>query len=90
MTTQDELLERIGFNPNILGGKPIIRGMRIAVEHVLGFLAAGMSPDDILRDYEILEPEDIHACLVYAHRSIRGEQVFARIKVAEPAKQPIA
>jgi uncharacterized protein (DUF433 family) len=60
------LLERITINPEIFGGKPIIRGRRLAVEHILGMLAAGDSPDTILEGYPWLEREDIQACLVYA------------------------
>ncbi len=76
---EDRLLARISVNPDIFGGKPIIRGMRIAVEHILGMLAAGDSVDTILEEYEFLEPEDIQACLLYAHRSVAGESVHERI-----------
>jgi len=61
--TDNVLLERITVDPMIFGGKPIIRGMRIAVEHVLGMLAAGHSPDRLLQEFSFLEPEDIQACL---------------------------
>jgi len=61
---EDELLKRITFNPDIFGGKPIIRGRRLAVEHILEMLSAGDTPDIILSGYEWLEPEDIQACLV--------------------------
>lgn len=54
--TEDELLDRIIVTPEIFGGKPVIRGLRIAVEHVLGMLAAGDSPEKLLREYPILEP----------------------------------
>ena len=62
------LLERITVDPQIFGGKPIIRGRRISVEHVHGMLAAGDTTDDILQAYPWLEREDIQACLVYARR----------------------
>jgi uncharacterized protein (DUF433 family) len=76
MATEDtELLGRITVDPRIFGGKPIIRGRRLAVEHVLGMLAAGDSPDDILRGYDWLEAEDIRACLVYAHRLVAHERI---------------
>ncbi len=71
----DELLKRITTNPAIFGGKPIIRGRRLAVEHVLGMLAAGDSPETILAGYDWLEAEDIQACLVYAHRVVGHERV---------------
>jgi uncharacterized protein (DUF433 family) len=77
--SEDELLRRITVDPAIFGGKPIIRGMRMAVEHVLGMLAAGDTPDRILHEYPFLEPADIQACLAYAHRSVRGEQIHDRI-----------
>ena len=64
--TEDELLERITIDPLIFGGKPIIRGMRIAVEHLLGMLAAGDSAERLLEEFPFLEPADIQACLAYA------------------------
>lgn len=63
---ETKLLKRITLNPNIFNGKPIIRGRRLAVEHILGMLAAGDAPETILAGYPWLEPEDIQACLVYA------------------------
>ena len=69
------LLRRISVNPRIFGGKPIIRGRRLAVEHVLGMLAAGDTPETILEGYPWLEVEDIQACLVYAHRLVAHERV---------------
>jgi uncharacterized protein (DUF433 family) len=63
-----ELLKRITVNPKIFGGKPIIRGRRLAVEHVLGMLAAGDTVETMLQGYPWLEKEDIQACLVYSHR----------------------
>ena len=71
--TQDELLKRITVNSEIFGGKPIIRGRRLAVEHVLGMLVAGDSVDDLLSGYEWLEREDIQACIAYASRIISHE-----------------
>ena len=72
---QTELLQRIKINPDILGGKPIIRGMRIAVEHILGMLAAGSTPEEILEGYPFLEKEDIQACLLYAYRLSANERI---------------
>ena len=82
MTTHPELMERITVREGVLGGKPIIRDMRIAVEHVLGMLAAGDSAETILREYPLLEPDDIQACLLYAHRSIAGEDVHVRVPIS--------
>ena len=70
-----ELLKRITINPDIFGGKPIVRGKRLAVEHVLGMLAAGDTVETVLAGYDWLEPEDIQACLVYARRIVGHERV---------------
>ena len=70
-----ELLKRISVDPQIFGGKPIVRGRRIAVEHVLGMLAAGDTPETILEGYPWLEAEDIQACLAYAHRLVSHERI---------------
>jgi uncharacterized protein (DUF433 family) len=56
------LLERIVVDPNIFGGKPVIRGLRIKVETVLALLEQGATLEEILQDYPELEPEDIRAC----------------------------
>jgi uncharacterized protein (DUF433 family) len=72
---EDELLARITVNAQIFGGKPILRGRRLAVEHVLGMLAAGNSPETILEGYPWLEPEDIRACLIYARRHVGHERI---------------
>jgi len=72
---ENKLLKRIVINPKIFNGKPIIRGRRIAVEHVLGMLAAGDTPETILSGYPFLEPDDIRACLVYANRLVSHERV---------------
>jgi uncharacterized protein (DUF433 family) len=70
-----ELLARITFNPHIFGGKPIIRGRRIAVEHVLGMLSAGDSVETILEGYPWMDREDIQACLIYARRLVGNERI---------------
>ncbi len=75
MTSDDNLLQRITIDPRIFGGKPIIRGRRLAVEHVLAMLAAGDDPQTILRGYDWLEPDDIRACIAYAHRLVAHERV---------------
>jgi uncharacterized protein (DUF433 family) len=75
MADEKALLERITVNPSIFGGKPVIRGRRLAVEHVLAMLAAGDSPETILEGYPWLEREDIQACLVYARRLVGHERV---------------
>ena len=72
---EEILLKRITVNPKIFGGKPIIRGRRLAVEHILGILAAGDTVEAILQGYPWLEKEDIQACLVYARRLVGHERV---------------
>ena len=74
-TKEQELLNRITYNPSIFGGKPIIRGMRIAVEHILGMLASGSTVEELLKGYPFLEKEDIQACLMYAHRLVAHERI---------------
>ena len=75
VVTAERLLQRLTVDPKILGGKPTIRGRRLAVEHVLGMLAAGDRPEMILEGYPWLKLEDIQACLVYAHRLVAHERV---------------
>ncbi len=70
-----KLLERITIDPKIFGGKPIVRGRRLAVEHILGMLAAGDTAETILSGYSWLEPEDIQACLLYARQLVGHERV---------------
>ncbi len=73
MPPNPELLKRITARPDIFGGKPIIRDLRISVELILSLLAQGVSPEDILDDYPGLEPDDIRACVAYAHAVIAGD-----------------
>lgn len=72
---EQELLKRITVNPKIFGGKPIIRGRRLAVEHILDMLAAGDSPETILEGYDWLEYNDIRACLAFAHKLVAHERI---------------
>jgi uncharacterized protein (DUF433 family) len=75
----EKLLGRITANPEIFGGKPIIRGMRISVEMVLSLLAQGEKEEIILADYPDLEPDDLRACLAYAHAAISHDKQTHRI-----------
>jgi uncharacterized protein (DUF433 family) len=75
MNAATNILDRITINPAIFGGKPIVRGRRLAVEHVLGMLAAGDSAETILKGYSWLEPADILACFEYARRLVAHERV---------------
>ncbi len=70
----DELLKRITYNPEIYRGKTIIRGRRLAVEHVLMQLALGSTPETLLEGYPWLEREDILACLAYAYSIVANER----------------
>lgn len=72
---EQDLLKRITYNPAIFGGKPIIRGRRLAVEHVLGLLAAGDTTEEVLAAYPWLEKQDIQACLLYAHKLVAQERI---------------
>lgn len=66
-------MDRIISNPNILGGKPVIKGTRISVEFVLELLASGVTEEEILKDYPHLTADDINACLRYAADSFKNE-----------------
>jgi uncharacterized protein (DUF433 family) len=72
---ETELLRRITSDAAIFGGKPIIRGRRLAVEHVLGMLAAGDTVADVLAAYPFLESDDIRACIMYAYKLVAHERV---------------
>lgn len=71
-----EYMNRITVNPEVMVGKPTIRGMRITVEQVLKALAADISINELMEDYPELELEDIKAALLYAAESLNNEQVF--------------
>jgi uncharacterized protein (DUF433 family) len=72
-----ELQDRITIDPAICHGKPCIRGLRYPVETILELLSSGMSIDEVLRDYEDLEREDILATLAFAAR-------LAQVKRSQP------
>jgi len=59
-------LDRITFNPEVMGGKPCIRGLRVTVGTIVGLIAAGRTKDEILKLYPYLEPKDIDQALTYA------------------------
>ncbi len=71
-----QLSDRITINPDVMVGKPTIRGLRITVEQVLKALAGGIATQELLEDYPELEPEDIQAVLLYAAELVSEEQVF--------------
>lgn len=74
-----DLLKRITFNKDVLCGKPLIRGMRISVEMILELLAKGATEEEILKDYQQLELDDLRAALLYAHHMVAREDVFDRV-----------
>ncbi|HRZ23008.1 MAG TPA: DUF433 domain-containing protein [Candidatus Contendobacter sp.] len=74
--------DRIVLNPDILLGKPVIKGSRLAVEFIIDLLAQGWSEEDILRNYPGLAHEDIIACLEYASALLRAERIFPLPSIA--------
>ena len=68
--TVAQIAERITVDPEQCGGRPCVRGMRIRVTDVLDLLAAGLTPEQVLRELPDLEPDDIHACLRFASRRV--------------------
>ena len=71
-----KLLNRITYNPEVMVGKPTIRGLRITVDQILKALAANINIQDILLDYPELEKEDIRAVFLYAGQLVEEERVF--------------
>ena len=76
MENASHLLSRITAQPGVLTGKPTIRGMRISVEQILKALAAGISTQELLQEYPVLEEADILACLAYATKLVEQERVY--------------
>jgi len=68
--------ERIVVNPDILVGKPVIRGTQLAVEFIIDLLAEGWSEPEVLRNYPGITREDIQACLRYASELLKAERVY--------------
>jgi uncharacterized protein (DUF433 family) len=68
--------ERIVVDPDILVGKPVVKGTRLAVEFIIDLLAQGWSVEEILRNYPGLNREDIQACLAYASAMLQAEKVY--------------
>ncbi|NHW00100.1 MAG: DUF433 domain-containing protein [Thaumarchaeota archaeon] len=73
----ESFLDRIEVDAEKLGGKPVIKGTRIPVALILELLASGMEPEEIIREYPELSPEDIKAALFYAARLTEKEILFA-------------
>ena len=77
MPANQALLARITARPDVLGGKPIIRDLRVSAELVLSLQAQGVTQEDVLDDYPDLEPEDLRACIACAHAVISGDRLAA-------------
>jgi uncharacterized protein (DUF433 family) len=69
-------LSRISTNQKVLGGKPVIKGTRIAVYLIVELLASGMTEEGILKEYPGLAVEDIRAALEYASKRLRDEEII--------------
>ncbi|MCY4416162.1 MAG: DUF433 domain-containing protein [Chloroflexi bacterium] len=82
MPDNQELLKRITARSDVFGGKPIIRDMRISVELILSLLSQGATAEELLDDYPGLEPEDIRACVAYAHAVI-ARDTLGTVSIAE-------
>jgi uncharacterized protein (DUF433 family) len=67
---------RITLNPEVLVGKPVIKGTRISVEFIVGLLAQGWTVEDITKEYDHVTEEDVKACLGYAHQLLAEEKVY--------------
>ena len=80
---RSDLLNRITVRPDVFGGKPIIRDMRLSVELILSLLAQGVTAESILDDYPKLEADDIRACIAYAH-AVVADDTLAAVSVVKP------
>jgi uncharacterized protein (DUF433 family) len=69
-------MDRITIKPDVCGGEPTIRGMRITVSQVLEMLAGGMTPEQVLQDFPYLEKADIESCLEYAARHAAHREIL--------------
>jgi uncharacterized protein (DUF433 family) len=67
---------RIALAPEVLAGKPVIRGTRLSVEFVIGLMADGWTEADVLQNYPGIEHDDIIACLAYARDTLMSERAF--------------
>ncbi|RRA98744.1 DUF433 domain-containing protein [Larkinella rosea] len=80
---QDEqILQRIETNPEVLVGKPVIRGTRLSVQFILNLLGHGESIESILQEYDYINREDIQACLLFANRVLDDNMFMPLAKSA--------
>ena len=75
MPANEDLLKRITARPDVFGGKPTVRDMRISVDLILSLLSQGATTEELLDDYPGLEPDDIRACIAYAHAVIARDRL---------------
>lgn len=68
--------KRIVLDPEVLAGKPIVKGTRIAVEFIIDLLGRGWTAEQVLKEYDHLTAEDIQACLAYASETLKSERVY--------------
>jgi len=68
--------DRIVTDPEVLAGKPVVRGTRLAVEFIIELLAQGWKEDEILANYPGLSKEDVAACLAYASERLKSERIY--------------
>ena len=78
MTIEQNLKNRIEINPEVLIGKPVIKGTRIAVEHIMGYLAGGMTEDEMVKEFPPLTKDDIRAAMLYATELVRDFRAYPR------------
>lgn len=70
--TDKKLLERINMDPNVMTGKPVIRGTRLTVEYILNLLAHGQDAQEIIKEYNDLTLDDIRACILFASKTLEN------------------
>lgn len=73
----EELLERIAVDPNVLAGKPVIKGTRIPIYLIVELIASGMTMKDVLKEYPELKEDDVKAALLYASKLLEKEITVA-------------
>ena len=79
---QEDILKRIVLMPDVMTGKPVIRGTRLTVQYILNLLAQGLSENEILAEYQGLQHDDITACLLYASKTIADTEFMPFITQA--------
>jgi uncharacterized protein (DUF433 family) len=80
--TDKKLLERISVNPKVMTGKPVIRGTRLTVEFILNLMAHGATAQEIIVEYKGLSVEDVHACILFASKSLENTVFMPLVETA--------